>query len=340
MATGRLTNLALYAAVTYVAPASRVMVPSSNKVYTSSGHRTQLPIVLDFTSEEGRATVHQWYKNQGPKTRFTSLEYRKDREGQFRHEFIVVRLNDTTLCRFDRRAREDLRGYALKDEGTITEDSAHVLYSDQKEYKELDEESEVLLSISFPDGEDLKLILAVCFGIQAHPRAASYSLFRYNCFFFSWTIVTAVARPAVKWEDALTSGIVWKTVREMINGHTHTHTVPSHPNRTQTRDWSTNLTRRHSSVLSDQQDIKDLWGPFEYYLISEGQSWDLGPILQRVLLRSQLDTALAKAARRFVKATWLGVMCSYAKGNIRRLVPSQPRRELCTSFSCFSKPRA
>lgn len=337
MATGRLTSWALCAAITYVAPASRATASSSNTVYTSSGHRSQLPIILDFSSEKGRTAAHQWYEKQGSNNRFTSLEYRKHRDGQFRHEFIVVRLNDTTLCRFDRRAREDRRGHALRDEGTITEDSAHVLCSFETDYQELDKESEVLLSISFPDGEDLMLILSVCFGIQNHPRAASYSLLRYNCYFFSWTIIASVARRALGWEnvDVVTSGIVREAVLMAIQDRSHTHTVPSHSIGARMRSWFTNPTRRYASMHSDEQ---DMWGPFGYYLISK--QWDFGPALQQVLLRSRLEPVLMKEVRRFVKATWLGVMCSSAESDIRRLVSSKLKREICACFSRLSKPSA
>ncbi|CCO29159.1 hypothetical protein BN14_03163 [Rhizoctonia solani AG-1 IB] len=99
--------------------------------------RTQSRFILDFHSDKGRADVQNWYKYQGRNTRFTLLEYRKDMYGRVRHEFIVVRLDDTTLCRFDRRARDEERGYALRDEGVPAEDSAHVLSSFETEYKEL-----------------------------------------------------------------------------------------------------------------------------------------------------------------------------------------------------------
>lgn len=339
MATGQLTNWVLWAAVTYVAPFSRAMVPSSNAVIASSGRRTPHHIILDFSSEEGRMAVHQWYERQGPHTRFTSLEYRTDRGGQLRHEFIVVRLDDGTICRFDRRAREDRRGHALKDEGTAAEDSVHVLRSFEAEYQELDKESEVLLSISFPTGEDLKLILAICLGIQCHPRAASYNLLRFNCYFFSWTIVTAVARRAVKWEDIMTSGVVQKAVRNTVNNHIRTHTVPSHSTLTRIRNWFANPTQRYASILSDKQDTKDFWGPFAYHLISKGHLWDLRPVLQKVLLRSQLNASLTKESRRFIEATWLGVMCLLAEGNIRRLVSSKLKRELREFISRLFKPK-
>ncbi|KEP54024.1 hypothetical protein V565_022650 [Rhizoctonia solani 123E] len=195
-----ITSYALYPLVQLLGPACRLLTPSINKLITSLSHRIQPRFILDFRSEEGQQNVEGWYNHQGHNTRFTLLEYRKDKEGRFKHEFIVVRLNSTTICRFDRRASDDERGYALHDEGAPAEDSAHVLSSFETEYQELLQKTEVLLSIKLPRGEDLRTVLAICRGIQTHARAATYSLMRYNCYFFSWMIVAGIARRTYNWE--------------------------------------------------------------------------------------------------------------------------------------------
>ncbi|KAF8755050.1 hypothetical protein RHS01_05624 [Rhizoctonia solani] len=189
-------------------------MPSTNKCITSLdvGHCTQARFILDFRTDEGRANAQRWYIHQGRNTRFTLLEYRKYKRGQVRHEFIVIWLNSTTLCRFDRRASDGRRGHILREEGTLAEDSAHVLSSFETEYKELLEQTEVLLSIKLPNGEDLGAILAVCEGIQTHGKASAYSLISYNCYFFSWMIVVAVARRTHDWETATLSKEGWDDI--------------------------------------------------------------------------------------------------------------------------------
>ncbi|KAL5635210.1 hypothetical protein ACGC1H_003038 [Rhizoctonia solani] len=87
-----------------------------------------------------------------------------------------------------------MRGHALKDEGTISEDSAHVITQADTEAKVLLGESEVLMRSDNKWRRDLDFILAVCCGIQSHPEAKSYSLLHYNCYFFSWTLVTIIGR--------------------------------------------------------------------------------------------------------------------------------------------------
>ncbi|KAJ1307204.1 hypothetical protein OPQ81_001319 [Rhizoctonia solani] len=124
----RTVGLALGQVVSCSGAASRPLASSTNgSVQKFSADRIQLPIVLDFHSDKGKDAISNWYRQQ-PATGFQTIEYRKDRDGRFRHEFIVAYLDNSTICRFDRRAREDMRGYALKYEGTISEDSAQLLH--------------------------------------------------------------------------------------------------------------------------------------------------------------------------------------------------------------------
>ncbi|KEP45225.1 hypothetical protein V565_300270, partial [Rhizoctonia solani 123E] len=174
--------------VSCAAPVSRPLASSANSsIQKYSADRIQLPIVIDFQSDKGKEEIRNWYRKQ-PATGFTHIEHRKETTGRFRHEFVVFRLNNSTICRFDRRAREDMRGHALKDEGTESEDSAHVITEADTESRACLSKSEVLMSAPI-DGEcDLEFILAVCCGIQSHREAKSYSLLHYNCYFFSWTL--------------------------------------------------------------------------------------------------------------------------------------------------------
>ncbi|EUC65090.1 hypothetical protein RSOL_497410 [Rhizoctonia solani AG-3 Rhs1AP] len=175
-----------------MAPVSRPLASSANSsIQKYSANRIQLPIVLDFQSDKGKEEIRNWYRKQ-PTTRFTHIEHRKETTGRFGHEFVVVHLDNSTVCRFDRRAREDMRGHALKDEGTISEDSAHVITRADTESKARLEESEFLISALGGGEHGLEFILAVCCGIQSHPEAKSYSLLHYNCYFFSWTLVTII----------------------------------------------------------------------------------------------------------------------------------------------------
>lgn len=280
-------------------PASRAAVPYSNRIMNKHPTgRSQEPIVLNFHSVEGKREVQRWHRMQRSNTRFTSLEYRKQKEGTFKHEFIVVRLDDS-ICRFDRRAREDVRGHALKDEGTQAEDSAQIIPSSEQEYGRIMEQSDVLLRIEIPQGEDLRLILAVCYGIQRHPQAGSYSLLRYNCYFFSWTIVTAVARRASKWESAMTpvnwNGVVQTSLRFISPVSAELNP----PEREQTKRRFVNSRRaRNSPVPALRQDE---WSRahFQEELRLQLQSFRpfVADTLRELLLSSQLAHRLGEQLR-------------------------------------------
>ncbi|CAE6493306.1 unnamed protein product, partial [Rhizoctonia solani] len=196
------------------ASCSASAVPSTNKPFASSSRYAGSRFILDLQSDEGRMNVEKWYKDQGQNTRFTLLEYRKNKEGLVKHEFIVVwleSLDGITPCRFDRRTRGDELGCMLNDKGTPAEDSVHVL-SLKAECQELMKQTEVLLAIKLPGGEDLGVILAVCEGIQRHSKAAAYNLMQYNCYFFSWMVVSAVSRRTYDWDNAVLSQRGWDDI--------------------------------------------------------------------------------------------------------------------------------
>ncbi|CAE7084802.1 unnamed protein product [Rhizoctonia solani] len=300
---------ALSPLVQHFGPASRLLVPSTNKMITSLDISlcTQPRFILDFCSEEGRQSVKKWYENQGLHTRFTLLEYRKDKEGQFKHEFIVAWLNNTTLCRFDRRARDGERGNALCDEGALAEDSAHVLSTFETEYKQLLEQTEVLVSVKLPRGEDLGTILAVCEGIQTHAKASAYNLMRYNCYFFSWMIISAIARRTCNWDTVALqlSEESWHNIVQTSLAHSFQALEPG-PVATR---WTKSLPRlsniftktyerlqSKTTILPTAPDVRR----FQIQLKSNYRDV-LGIVMQvlsKLLLRTQVGSTLEKELRR------------------------------------------
>ncbi|CAE6477972.1 unnamed protein product [Rhizoctonia solani] len=63
--------------------------------------------------------------------------------------------------------------------------------------------SECIAALDFKDHcvAGLSLILAVCSAISRDREAYRYTLREFNCYFFSWTIIAAVARYCVAWES-------------------------------------------------------------------------------------------------------------------------------------------
>ncbi|KAG9113374.1 hypothetical protein FRC07_007779 [Ceratobasidium sp. 392] len=157
--------------------------------------------ILDFDAGE----THEWYMSQ-PTTTFTYLQYRKEREAPFFHEFIVVELDNDTVCRFDRRGDPSTRTNAFTLEGMTAEDTAHVIHKHEDHYAHIEETSNMLMRIHFPDDLDLRLLLRLaCFCIQKRDETRAYTLAVYNCYFFSWTIIIATVELAAgrfkSWAD-------------------------------------------------------------------------------------------------------------------------------------------
>ncbi|KAG8690370.1 hypothetical protein FRC11_012056 [Ceratobasidium sp. 423] len=336
------TNHILRFLVEHLAPPSRLITPSANKLITSLdlSRCTQPRFILDFRSAEGRADVQGWYNRQGRTNRFTLLEYRKDKVGQFKHEFIVVWLNSTTLCRFDRRARDGERGYVLRDEGAPAEDSAHILSSFETEYQELLEQTEVLMSVKLLGGEDLGVILAVCEGIQSHSRAATYNLMRYNCYFFSWMIATAVARRTYNWESNVLSKEGWDKILQdslasifpapITDPRRDEPVLPAIlPRQTSLKLWfKRTITKLRTRFLhnanpepSEPPNRSDLEDYQEALRSGYSDSHNIiERTLSKLLLRSQLGPALRRELGCIEKSSFFAAKCTIAENKVRKAV--------------------
>ncbi|KAJ1299840.1 hypothetical protein OPQ81_003288 [Rhizoctonia solani] len=166
--------------------------------------------------------MEEWYQLQKKlSSTFKSLEYRKERESPFFHEFILVDLGNDTVCRFDRRGDVNNRANVIIGEPIPSEDTAHVIAKSPTEqaYTEIYGGSDLLLRMQFPKGQDLLTILAICYGIHKNKNTQSYSLTRYNCYFFSWMIITATARCTVDWAILAHESSMWESlVAAVMNG--------------------------------------------------------------------------------------------------------------------------
>ncbi|CAE6429394.1 unnamed protein product [Rhizoctonia solani] len=331
---------ALRPLVRYLGPASRLITPSANKLITSLelGRCTQPRIILDFRSEEGREEAQRWYEHQGRSTRFFLLEYRKEKAGQFKHEFVVVRLNNSTLCRFDRRARDGNRGDALRDEGAPAEDSAQVLSSFGTEYKKLLEESQVLLSIKLSVGEDLGVILAICEGIQTHSKALTYNLIRYNCYFFSWMLTAGVARRACNWGSNILSREGWDEILQTSLTHIFPSPItnqlggesipPATPSRRANMVlWTRNIIAKLRKISQNSNKPESISGQSDLEVFQDalksqyhGSYDSLERAWSRLLLRSQLGPALRKELRRIETSSFSLAKCTVAENKVRMTV--------------------
>ncbi|KAF9509018.1 hypothetical protein BS47DRAFT_1397284 [Hydnum rufescens UP504] len=99
--------------------------------------------------------------------------------------------------RLDRRADEDHPMDAVKRDGSESVDTI----GDVDSLSDLDKTSDTLAEVHCQGSDvDLSKIIKICFGIHRDDKARRYTLQRFNCYFFSWTILVATARHAVPWE--------------------------------------------------------------------------------------------------------------------------------------------
>lgn len=183
--------------MSFALPVSAVR-PLNKLSGSSSNTRLQDPHKIGYPDGWKTGPTQKWYDDQ-PSKRFTHLQYRKEREAPFYHEFIVAELDNGTVCRFDRRGDVQTRANAFTLDGITAEDTAHVISMSEKHYTDINTKSDQLLRIHFPKGQDLLTILAICYGVQKDESASAYTLTKYNCYFLSWTIITATARRTVDW---------------------------------------------------------------------------------------------------------------------------------------------
>ncbi|KAK1225119.1 hypothetical protein PQX77_011934 [Marasmius sp. AFHP31] len=121
------------------------------------------------------------------------------------HRYVLLHMADGTVHRVDRGAAEQgdpsilsgLSGLSVRDvRGVRSTDEMFVDVKD-KSLKEMarDNHLEVEIQLEKEDCKvDLLHVLLACYQISKHPRTQKYDLLHYNCFFYSWTILTVTAR--------------------------------------------------------------------------------------------------------------------------------------------------
>ncbi|QRV79916.1 hypothetical protein RhiJN_07931 [Ceratobasidium sp. AG-Ba] len=172
-----------------------LQLTSNSAVQWSRGERTGGPVPLDFSSGWGIGPVFDWYKSMHS-TSISKIQLRKEFEEPFRHEFILVHLQRGGVCRLDRRGDPNVPTQTLRSEGSEAYDTIHEVV----ELDGIESTSECLVELRPNGAIDLSFILSICFSIRSDPKTQRYTLQRFNCYFFSWTITSIVARHSVAWD--------------------------------------------------------------------------------------------------------------------------------------------
>ncbi|KAG9082986.1 hypothetical protein FRC06_004745 [Ceratobasidium sp. 370] len=181
------------------------------------------PIPLGFEEKWGIGLVFDWYKelDRPAGTLIQKIQIRKDVSGTVPHRFIVVRMVNEQVHRFDRRPKHDGKATDLIfNTAVASEDS----YTSDISLTREGWISELEIELDLRGEVDLLAVISICHAISFDSFAGKYTLLKHNCFFFSWTILCIIARhhlpysfPGVEFVVHLVDPHVDRLTEYMIN---------------------------------------------------------------------------------------------------------------------------
>ncbi|KEP45412.1 hypothetical protein V565_276660 [Rhizoctonia solani 123E] len=187
-------------------PASVQCSGSNYSSFLSNKRDSTRKCLLRFSEEflDPTDKISEWHEDQQSRL-FRAIQYRKERNG-VGHEFILLLLQREQggdvdcYCRVERVGDPKHLAEVAFVDGTIAEDYIQAIPLSNPDSTSLTDNSDVVAEITFPQTFMLRDVLAICYGISNHYRAKRYTLQQYNCYFFSWTLVLALARACMNWD--------------------------------------------------------------------------------------------------------------------------------------------
>ncbi|CAE6499862.1 unnamed protein product [Rhizoctonia solani] len=155
-----------------------------------------------------------WYSEQ-PCTKFRTFQHRKERKG-LKHEFVVLKLLDGSVCRVERMGDPDARFNALSPQGSTAQDLAQCFGLEELEAARLGY-SDLITEVELPHEFDLMDVLKICRAIQEGEKTRNYTLQVYNCYFFALAIQVCLTRFIAYWEDHGQFTVWLSTVGNAVN---------------------------------------------------------------------------------------------------------------------------
>ncbi|KAG9082972.1 hypothetical protein FRC06_004755 [Ceratobasidium sp. 370] len=180
---------------------SKLMLASSR-----SNDRGRL-FLMKFHAEWRRkdCPVMGWYDQQRKSsTRFQSIEHRRNVEGPFFHEFLLLKLTDGAVCRVERMG-EGSRTDAIRYIGCTAHD--FIQWFTKTDYDRFSAKcpSVLIVEVDLRQEFDILDVLAICYSIQNTKACRVYTLQRYNCYFLCLTVLAMLTRRVASWETMVTS---------------------------------------------------------------------------------------------------------------------------------------
>jgi hypothetical protein len=191
----------------------------SNAIITTSrAHRSTGPFRIQFGSDWRDNGIIDWYRSLGPRhTKINTFQLRREKLNALKHQYVVLILSGDSgdsILRLDRGVAETNPNPmdAVKSHGTEPIDTIE----DVDSLSNLDKSSYCLAELHCQENDvDLSDIIKICFGIHRDDKAGRYTLQRFNCYFFSWTMLVVIARHAKPWDmDPFHSA--WETLSQTL----------------------------------------------------------------------------------------------------------------------------
>ncbi|KAG8737609.1 hypothetical protein FRC10_008037 [Ceratobasidium sp. 414] len=167
---------------------------------------------LKFENGWNVGPVFDWYNGLANDPRAKSIQaiqIRKDVSGPVPHRFIVLRMCDKLVHRFDRRPDrgpnvDTTMVDLIFNQAVASQDSytREISLADEERFSERE------IELTLNGQVDLLTVISVCYAISVDNLAQKYTFLRHNCFFFSWTILTIVSRYHLPYEVPLPRSVM------------------------------------------------------------------------------------------------------------------------------------
>ncbi|KAF8597267.1 hypothetical protein BDV93DRAFT_37147 [Ceratobasidium sp. AG-I] len=175
---------------------------SSSSSYTKD--HSPIPILFP-TKRWDSGPMFDWYHQPDTLRRVDKLQIRIDTSGAVLHRFILAYVSDETgtrnsIYRFDRRPDSkavSVLNAAIRDTDSGIAKDEYIVGAGVSTF----ENTQCEVELSFGTHADLMEIVKACHGMSQDDQAKNYTLRRYNCFFFSWTILLFVAQRHLPYEN-------------------------------------------------------------------------------------------------------------------------------------------
>ncbi|KAF8340049.1 hypothetical protein F5887DRAFT_1284382 [Amanita rubescens] len=194
----------------YLADASQA---SAHKL-SSIRSRNMAPVRITCRDwDDGR--IFDWHKKEmyAKRTTISKLELRKERD-HFKHEFIVIYLDNGWFHRIERRPIRGPNLGPISKEGCEAEDSLTPV--DDAGLKKIRSETDIKITLEFGSNKpDLYNVIAVAVAIYLDPRTKNYTLQQYNCYFVARSIIVLVTRHCLL-QPSPTNDLRWDRVTESM----------------------------------------------------------------------------------------------------------------------------